>query len=125
MMSEQAAASFLLSIKEMKNPTLQEIISTANIAPEELSQATEPSQQNQAVSLFANLGIAAFAGDEACIDFYHISAFAAGLVQQARKVAVEPVVRIDLRSSLMLAMLHGLDNLRIQTLELPITSIEK
>ncbi len=77
-MSEVAISQFLQSVDSMKNPTLEQIAAGSNFQPEELTEASEPTQPNQAVSLVANLVLTAFAGNEACIDFYHMSPFAVG-----------------------------------------------
>lgn len=112
-MSEVAISQFLQSVDSMKNPTLEQIAAGSNFQPEELTEASEPTQPNQAVSLVANLVLTAFAGNEACIDFYHMSPFAVGVVAHTHKLAVEPVVRVDLRSSLLFGLLASLRDLEI------------
>jgi hypothetical protein len=58
----------------------------------------------QTVTLFANIVGLAFAGREACMDFYHASPFALHYVQQNKKMSVEPVVRVMLGTGLALAL---------------------
>ena len=108
-MSDAAIFQILRSVAEMKNPTLEQIVAAANLQAEPLSErVSEPEQPNQAVSLIANLATIAIAGTEACIDFYHLSAFAVGALRGANKTAVDPVVRVDLRASLLLGLVAAL-----------------
>jgi hypothetical protein len=51
---------------------------------------------------------------EACLDFYQASPFAIGNVQKSHRLALDPVVRVDLRSSLFLSMIAGLRNLGME-----------
>jgi hypothetical protein len=69
-------------------------------------------EPDQTVTLFANMVGLAFAGPEACVDFYHASAFSIHFAQQNKKMAVDPVVRVILNSGLMIRMidkLHALE----------------
>ena|ERR1039457_1758678 len=125
-MSEPAVSRFVASAEQMKNPTLDEIAKFAKIQPEALStNVSEPSQPNQAASLFANLGLVAISDREACIDFYHASAFAMGAVQHTRTMAVDPVVRVDLRASLLIGVLAGLRDLALPSDDLQFRSATK
>lgn len=111
-MSELAVNRFLESCDQMKNPTFEEMVKSSKYGLEVLStNVSEPSQPNQAASLFANLGLVAISDNEACIDFYHASAFSMGAIQQSQKIAVDPVVRIDLRASLLFGLIAGLRDL--------------
>jgi hypothetical protein len=113
-MSEMAVSRFLESCDEMKNPSYDEIVSHSRYKAEALStNVSEPSQPNQAASLFANLGLVAISDNESCIDFYHASAFSLGAVPHTHKMAVDPVVRIDLRSTLLFGLITGLRDLAI------------
>ncbi len=116
-MSELAVSRFVDSFEQMKNPTMDEIIGHSKYQADALStNVSEPSQPNQAASLFANLGLVAISDNEACIDFYHASAFSLGAVQHSQKMAVDPVVRIDLRSSLLFGLIAGLRGLAIPSM---------
>jgi hypothetical protein len=46
----------------------------------------------------------AFAGREACIDFYHASPFSLNFVKQNKKMAIEPVVRVMFKTGLAIAL---------------------
>jgi len=121
-MSESSASQLVESMSEMKNPTLDEIAQAASLNAEELSaKASEPGHPNQAIALSANLALVAVSANEACIDFYHASPFAMGVARVARKLAVDPVVRVDLRSTLLLGLLislRGLDLPRVPRMKL-------
>jgi len=65
-------------------------------------------EPEQTVTLFANMIGLAFAGREACLDYYHASPFSLHQVQQNKKMAVEPVVRVILASGLLLPMIDKL-----------------
>jgi hypothetical protein len=62
-----------------------------------------PSKPVQTVNMVANICSVAIAGQEACMDFYHASAFAVRKAERETELEVEPVVRVDLRTSLFLA----------------------
>ena len=55
----------------------------------------------------------AFAGREACLDYYHASPFSLHQVQQNKKMAVEPVVRVILASGLLLPLIDKLHEFEI------------
>ena len=114
-MNETAIVQFLQAVSAMTNPTLEQIVAASNLQAEPLSEkVTEPGQPNQAISLIANLGILAISGTEACMDFYHVSAFALGALRGATKTAVDPVVRVDLRTTLLLGLISALRALDLQ-----------
>jgi len=75
----------------------------------ELTEIEE--EPEQTVTLFANMIGLAFAGREACMDFYHASAFSMHQANQNRKMAVESVVRVILGSGLLLPLLDRLHEL--------------
>ena len=114
-MSDMAVERFLANTRTATNPTFDELAAAMNLAPQPLSKAHEPSQPNQAAALVANLGLVAAASGEACIDFYHASAFAVAIVT-SQKLSVDPVVRVDLSASLLLGLLNGLRDLNIPTM---------
>lgn len=71
-------------------------------------------EPEQTVTLFANIIGLAFAGREACLDFYHASPFSLHQVRQNKKMAVEPVVRVILGSGLLLPIIDQLHELEPQ-----------
>ena len=91
-LTESAAERFLVSAMQGGKPSFEEVVTNLNLQPEPLSATvSEPSLPNQVASLVANLGLVAVADREACIDFYHASAFALSAVQQSHKLSVDPV----------------------------------
>lgn len=109
--SKEAASRFLAMADAISNPSLAEIAAGVKIETEKL--ATPPSEPGQAIALTANLGIVALSGNEACIDFYQTSPFAIGAVLKSKKLALDPVVRVDLRSSLFFGLIKGLRGLGV------------
>jgi len=111
-MSDTSVERFLASTQMATTPTFYELAANMNLTPQPLSKAREPSQPNQAAALVANLGLVAAANGEACIDFYHASAFAVASVA-SQKLSVDPVVRVDLSAGLLLGLLNGLRDFHI------------
>jgi len=107
-LTNAATKVFLTSVQQL-SPSIETIAQQANIEPEPMSVIdAEPVQVIEAV---ANFFAAAMAGEEACIDFYHASAFAMRSVVTDRKLGVEPVVRIDLRFGMLLGVVNKLREL--------------
>jgi hypothetical protein len=105
-MSRIGGANFVRFCDLMKNPSINEIAQTDNIGVENVSPvATEPPQ---ALTLSANMPLTAISGHEACIDFYQASPFAMGIALRSQKLALDPVVRIDLRTPLLVGLLNDL-----------------
>lgn len=78
-----------------------------------ISPRMEPSQATAVLA--ANLATAAVSGLESCIDFYEASPFAFGVALQQVKdarLAVEPVVRVDLSTGLLFSLLEELRSIR-------------
>lgn len=53
----------------------------------------------------ANICSVAIAGHETCLDFYHASAFAMGKSRSNSSLEIEPVVRVDMRTSQFASLL--------------------
>ncbi|RZF29999.1 hypothetical protein EVC45_10420 [Paraburkholderia sp. UYCP14C] len=110
-MSELGAKQCLQSFVAM-SPSLTDIAGTVGVESEKLSvDLVEP---DQAVSFAANFVAAAIVGAEACLDFYHASPFALRSVHLSKKLSVEPVVRVDIRLSLLMAMIDELERIESQ-----------
>lgn len=110
-MFPQVMRDFLGTCEPMK-PSLEEYF--AKGAPRlELSRIVE--EPTQTVALTATLIAVAFVGEETCLDCYSISPFAhRAAMQGAPKIPVDPVVRVDLHTSLFAAMLARLGALQNQ-----------
>ena len=71
-----------------------------------------PEEPQQTVALAANLIVASHSGQEACLDFYHASAFSFHAVKLGGNLAVDPVVRVFLTTSLFDAIYAKLEELK-------------
>ncbi len=108
-MSTSAARHFISSLRTMSNPSLTEITERVGVKPEPLSTITD--EPEQTVAFASNVVLAAVSGMDACLDFYQISSFSIAHAQVSRKVGADPVVRVDIRSALLLSLLHELSEL--------------
>jgi hypothetical protein len=115
-MSTVGIERFLESFDKMSNPTLDEVVKNAHIEAESLSPV--PKEPNQTIALAANMTVAAIAGAEGCIDFFQASPFAIVAAARARKLALDPVVRVDIRTALIVGLLSELRSL-VDKLENP------
>lgn len=113
-MAAAGVARLIKSFENMKQPSLAELVETLAVQPESLS--TMPQEPDQTVALSANMTLGAIAGREACLDFYQASPFSIVAVRKAKKLGLDPVVRIDVRTTLLLGLL---DELRKLVSELP------
>lgn len=110
-MSEPGAKQCLQSFTTM-TPSLGSMAESMGLEAEQLSEGlVEP---DQAVSFAANFVAAAIAGAETCLDFYHASPFALRSVQFNKKLSLEPVVRVDIRLSLLKAVIDELERIESQ-----------
>lgn len=109
-MTPLATVHFLESIKSMKSPTLSEIAEKYKFAPEKLADIKQ--EPDQTIELVANIVAAAFSGREACLDFYHASSFAFVAVKTTNRLALEPIVRVDMRTSLFNLIVQRLRELQ-------------
>jgi len=104
-----AARQFLDTTKAMRGPSTEEIAAKvgATLRPMEAAQ-----EAKQMVGVVANFIAVAVAGWEACLDFYHASAFAMRAVDTKKnQLELEPVVRVDLNTGSFMGMVRGLDQL--------------
>jgi hypothetical protein len=98
-MNADGAINFTNSLLEMGD--LGEISSSMKLRNEALSQIN--SKPTQTATMMANICSVAIAGKETCMDFYHASAFAIRKAETETVMEIEPVVRVDLRSSLFVS----------------------
>lgn len=107
-MTPQAVAKFLLSVDDA-SPPFGEIADQGGYEPEALvAFSNEP---KDTVAFDANWILAGVNGREGCCDFYHASPFAMAATAKTKKLAVDPVVRVDLRASLLLGVVKELRKL--------------
>jgi hypothetical protein len=105
-MNPQAARQLAHSVNDMKRPTVREIadrMGVAKAAPLDLL-----SRPRQTGRMMANLAVIAVSGYESCIDFYRASPFAFRDLSTTSKLAVEPVVRVDLQTAQFLTLIERL-----------------
>lgn len=105
-MSPVGGANFVRILDSMKNPSYREIAESEKIPTETLSPITD--EPPQALTLMANMALTAITGHESCIDFYEASPFAMGVAIRSQRLSLEPVVRVDLRTSLLLGLVADL-----------------
>lgn len=112
-LNPMAAQQFIGSLAEMNGPTVQEI---ARRVGETVRPLERVAVAKQMVSVVANFVTVAVAGFEACLDFYHASAFAMRAVdaQTKSQLELEPVVRVDLRTGALMAVTDELGRLESQ-----------
>jgi len=66
------------------------------------------SNADQTVVVTASIVMAGYSGTNGCMDFYYASPFSMQQMAVFKKLAVEPVVRVNLPTGLVFAMLDGL-----------------
>jgi hypothetical protein len=111
-MSSSGAVRFLAAISQLAPQTLEEMAKVTGIVAEKSAPInTEP---EQTVALAASFVLLASAVDETTMDFYQASAFAISAMPHSGKLALDPVVRIDLRTSLLLGLVEELRKLSPQ-----------
>ncbi|MFJ1472328.1 hypothetical protein [Massilia orientalis] len=81
---------------------LEKALRMISLKKEELVPVT--SEPAHSAKLIANVANYAVSGHETCIDFYHVNAYANAKLMTSDKVDVEAVVRVDLRTSLFVAL---------------------
>lgn len=82
-----------------------------NVARTELVTVRED-VPGQTVPFAANLATAGFTGRDACMDFYYASPFSVQIAGQGGEFQVDPVVRVNLPTALMIAMYEKLMELK-------------
>jgi hypothetical protein len=113
-MTPRSVVQFLKMIDSTMSEAIVEGVRQEGMERQALaSPKMEPSQAT--VVLAANLGTAALNSLESCIDFYEASPFAFGVALQqgsGARLAVEPVVRVDLTSGLLFSLLDELRRIK-------------
>lgn len=118
-MTAEAVGRFLGSLQQTGGVLAAPNPFVTKYGPESLAkEVVEP--EGQAIALGANLVAVSINENEACLDFYQASPFSMGAAIKSKKLAVDPVVRIDLRASLFFAMVDGIKGLGIEPQQLVI-----
>ena len=111
-MSPVAVIQLSQTLNDLESPTVKEICEMVNISAEELSEFK--SHPSQIANVVANICSIAIAGHETCLDFYHASAFAAKKSESNDELEVEPIVRVDLRTSLLVPLIDRITEISDQ-----------
>lgn len=111
-MSARGGQQFLDSLDRITETTLADLIKATDIKPASLVPIND--EPDQTIELVANMLATAFSGREACLDFYDASPFAMAHAKGTNKLAIEPVVRIDIASSWLLAIVDRVRELQPQ-----------
>lgn len=105
-MSRVSGANLVRIIESMKAPSLQDVVNAEGIQSEPLSPL--PDEPPQALTLSANMAIFAMTGQDSCIDFYQASPFAMAVALRAKKLQLDPVVRVEVRTPLLISLIAEL-----------------
>lgn len=101
-LTPHSAHHFVEMLGGMKRPGLQVIAEKVGIPP--IPLLAEVSRPAQTAHLAANMAALAVSGFESCLDFYQASAFSMHYVGKKDRLGVEPVVRIDLSTGLLISL---------------------
>jgi hypothetical protein len=105
-MTPKATVEFIESMHEMDIASMK---GELNLPVENLTPITsKPLQTANVVSNLVSVGVA---DHETCLDFYHASAFALGKATKQSHLEIEPVVRVDLRTSLFVPLVSRLSKI--------------
>lgn len=108
-MTATAAGHLLRACVEMRDPSIAELAKIKGLEPEPADTIEE--EPDQTVALNANLAGIAVANEETCLDFYQMSAATIHAARHGGQVHVNPVVRVELRTSQFLGLLEELQKL--------------
>lgn len=101
-MTPAAIVGYLTTLAEPDRPSFDDAIRDLQIEAEVLTRVEE--EPKETVVLRANVVLTAVVGREACMDFYYASPFSKSAAAHTRKLALDPVVRVDLRTGLLLGL---------------------
>ena len=121
-MSAASASRFLGTLSQPGSPVADPNNPSRQFGIELL--ASNVKEPDQAIALSANLAVVAINESEACLDFYQASPFSLSGAVETKKLALDPVVRIDLRSSLFFGLIDGLRSLGVIPRELKVRGNE-
>lgn len=92
----------------LSDKSLEDVAASGGIEHSSLGSFNE--EPGDAVTLNANIVLAALSGREACMDFYYASPFSKAAMFKSHQLAVDPIVRVDLRTSLLLGLIDEFRN---------------
>lgn len=106
-MTPLGVEQFLRSVDELKEPSLDDIARTVRIEPEALTEVPNE-EPEQTAEFAANIIASAFSGLDSCLDFYNANAFSMLSLRMQNKLYLEPIVRVNTRTSLVLSLVRRL-----------------
>lgn len=109
-LSSHATLNFLKSCKEFL-PPLQEYVAQHAIPDSVIDISEEPEVMT---FVTANIILAGYSGREACLDFYDSSPFAMAILKKGGKMALDPILRVDLGTGLLLALIGIMEDLKLK-----------
>ena len=108
-MTPTGAVRLLKATEQLTPHSLDELVQQGMIKAERSKPiTTEPAQT---VAMAAGFCLFAASRDEVTMDFYQASVFAQSALPHTKKLAVDPVVRIDMRTSLLIGLIEDLRKL--------------
>lgn len=105
-MNPASIRDLVASVERMGSPNLSDISARLALPNEVLGEIKVAPKQT--VTVVANLVAIGISGYETCLDFYHASAFAIRAASESNGLDVEPVVRVDLRTSSFIPLIEEL-----------------
>jgi hypothetical protein len=109
-LSAQALTYFLRSSNDV-HPILNEYAAQHQISEFLTELKTEP---EHTTFITSNIILMAFSGREACLDFYNSSPFVLAVAQKGGKWALDPILRVDLSTGLLIAILDKMETLKAE-----------
>ena len=102
-----AIESFLESLKRLDSgSSIDDLAEQVHISSEPLTKIKE--EPTSTIGFRANQIVVSIANDEACLDFYQVSASALRVSSANQTVAVEPIVRVEMKFALFLSVVAEL-----------------
>jgi len=107
-LSAQAVTQFLRSCKDF-HPSVRKYAEQHQMVESLIEIQEEP---EHITSITGNVILTAFSGREACLDFYNSSPFVLAVAQRGGKFAVDPILRVDLSTGLLVGILDRIEVLK-------------
>lgn len=105
-MAPMYVANWLNSIEKINSPSIAEIAKLLEIMPEQLNLI--PDEAEQTFESSANVVKTGMSGLDATLDFIKFSPFSISNAKDGKLVRGDPQIRIEIRSSLFLALVQNL-----------------
>jgi hypothetical protein len=107
-LSAQAVTQLLRSCKDF-HPVVREYADKHHMIESLADIQTEP---EHTTFITGNVILTAFSGREACLDFYNSSPFVLAVAQRGGKWALDPILRVDLSTGLLVGILDKMESLK-------------